>query len=191
MNCLWKCLATFSVHVCQSIASWKCTWRGYNFVQASKIYLWCKCPWELAVKVMKKVTWKVKNSIENNSLQHPSLNSICYSRFIISLLNFKKRFLVMYMQKPFHFKKWSLVQYIIDVIKKMFVRITNSKNWEEACVQFPEFVKPSWLEQFLSLNFKNGVPEIFRNFCDAALENRNAVAGSVTGKNTLLVCCAF
>ena len=69
--------------------------------------------------------------------------------------------------------------------------VTNSKNWEEACLKFPDFVTSNKLEQFTSLNFRNNIPEIFRNYCEAALSRKHAVAG-VCGSGespALLVCC--
>ena len=80
----------------------------------------------------------------------------------------------------------------MDVIKRTFVRITCSKSWDEACVRFPDFVTHDQLEKFLSLNFKLGVPEVFRNYCDAALTITNGGPGVVRGRSkTLLVCRSF
>ena len=62
-------------------------------------------------------------------------------------------------------------------IRKMFVRITNSKNWEEACVRFPEFTCQEKLQKFLSLDYRHGPPEVFRNYCDAALGIKCIFAG--------------
>ena len=61
---------------------------------------------------------------------------------------------------------------------KVFVCVTSSKNWEEACLRFPDFV-----------NFKNGVPEVFCNYCDAAIASKSVVAGIVVGGSTTFFLC--
>lgn len=79
----------------------------------------------------------------------------------------------------------------VEIVKKRFLCITNSKNWEEASARFPDFVTPHKLEQFLPLNFKKGIPEVFRNYCDAALSNNTPVASAGSEDRALLVCGEF
>ena len=80
----------------------------------------------------------------------------------------------------------------MELIKKKFVRITNSKSWEEACARFPGFVTPQKLKQFLSLNFRKEIPEVFKNYCDAALSYKTPVASAGSeDTRALLVCKEF
>ena len=48
----------------------------------------------------------------------------------------------------------------MELIRKAFVLITSSKNWEEACIHFPDFTSQERLKTFLSLSFKHGPPEV-------------------------------
>ena len=53
--------------------------------------------------------------------------------------------------------KSSAVQFrSMELIRKAFVLITSSKNWEEACIHFPDFTS----HERLSLSFKHGPPEL-------------------------------
>lgn len=57
--------------------------------------------------------------------------------------------------------------------KKAFVRCTNTHNWDEAKRCFPSFANESRLTQFLHLSFTKGAPEVFCDYCQAALNSTN------------------
>ena len=150
--------------------------------------------WQIAIKVM--------NAYEKGDLKDQKLNK----KQLLSTPEFKQHLLQPIHNLPNSFQ----VQVLEDVLVKdislqemkvssvtfrsmesiVFMRVICPKNWEEACVHFPDFVKETRLKQFLSLNFKNGVPEVFRNYCDAAIASKNVAAGIVVGGSTTLFVCA-
>lgn len=56
----------------------------------------------------------------------------------------------------------------LQIIQKMFMDLTGSKSWEEACTRFPEETKRSCLEKFLSYQLRS-IPEELRCFCKSLL----------------------
>ena len=59
----------------------------------------------------------------------------------------------------------------LQMVKKTFVRCTNSKNWETAEITYPKFTKKT--HQFKALNFSKPteIPEAFLTFCQAAVNS--------------------
>ena len=148
---------------------------------------------------------KVMNSYEKGELKGQKLNT----KQLLSKPEFKQHFLQPLHHLPLDYqlemldavssKAISLQEMKVcagkfrslEVVKRAFVRITNSKNWEEACARFPQFVTTQKLEQFLSLDFKKSVPEVFRIFCNAALSHKNPVAGIGAGNSQAFICHEF
>lgn len=56
-------------------------------------------------------------------------------------------------------------------IKSTFMRLTNCHSWDEAKEKFPAFTSTKRLSQYTSLDYKHAVPEVFRTFCQAALDS--------------------
>ncbi|XP_019860419.1 PREDICTED: uncharacterized protein LOC109588741 [Amphimedon queenslandica] len=58
-----------------------------------------------------------------------------------------------------------------EMMKKAFVRCTNSRNWDEATSLYPNFIDR--LGQFSRLTFsKPQLPDTFLTFCQAAIDSR-------------------
>ncbi len=64
----------------------------------------------------------------------------------------------------------------LSILKTSFVRCTNVRNWEDAVSRFSLFAVESRLSQFQHLSFNKGIPQVFRDYCQAALSSRNAQA---------------
>ena len=83
----------------------------------------------------------------------------------------------------------------LELIRKCFIRITSVNSWEEACIRFPNFTVEERIKQFQSLDFKHEPPEVFRNYCDAALASKSAQPGvciqADSGSCICLVCSTF
>ena len=59
--------------------------------------------------------------------------------------------------------------FMIIAVRKAFVRCTCSQNWEDAVSRFPMFTSEDRLSKFTALNFKQGIPDQFRAYCQSAL----------------------
>lgn len=57
---------------------------------------------------------------------------------------------------------------IVDLRQK-FVHLTNCKDWKDAETKFPIHANPEKLEQFLALNIKKSTPQVFSQYCAAAV----------------------
>jgi len=62
-------------------------------------------------------------------------------------------------------KKEASVLKKMAVLKKAFVKLTNSKNWEDASSQFPLFACESQLKKFTAIDFSKELPQSFVSFC--------------------------
>lgn len=54
------------------------------------------------------------------------------------------------------------------------MRLTGCKSWVDAEQTFPTFVTEGCLQQYCSLDFKKSIPEVFRTFCQAALDSHQS-----------------
>ena len=61
----------------------------------------------------------------------------------------------------------------LTILKKSFVRCTNTRNWEHAVSRFRMHADEARLSQFQHLNFNKGIPQVFRDYCQAALSSRS------------------
>ena len=59
----------------------------------------------------------------------------------------------------------------LEAIEKAFVRCTGMRNWQEVVEHFPSHSDESRLRQFQELNFRHQVPEVFKHYCQAALDS--------------------
>lgn len=62
----------------------------------------------------------------------------------------------------------------LAVLKKTFVKLTNSKNWEEASSQFPLFACESQLKKFIAIDVSKEIPQPFVCFCKRAKSSTQA-----------------
>lgn len=62
---------------------------------------------------------------------------------------------------------------LLKLAKTLFVRCTRKGTWEEAVEAFPQFATDEALKPYLKLNLKakEGVPQAFRLYCQAALDS--------------------
>lgn len=56
----------------------------------------------------------------------------------------------------------------MNTLKKCFVKLTNSRNWEDALNRFPRFACETQLKKFVSLDFSREFPRPFEDFCKRA-----------------------
>ena len=54
-------------------------------------------------------------------------------------------------------------------LREKFVHLTNSKSWQDAKTKFPFHTESEKLEQFLSVKLKPSTPQVFSQFCAAAV----------------------
>ena len=59
----------------------------------------------------------------------------------------------------------------LGVVKNAFLRLTSSESWAEAEDKFPAFTTTERLSNYSALDFKKGVPDIFRIYCQAAIDS--------------------
>ena len=62
----------------------------------------------------------------------------------------------------------------LETLKKTFVKLTNSKSWEDAEAQFQPFASVGELKKFSSLDFTKEVPPSFVNFCRRAKASKES-----------------
>ena len=73
-----------------------------------------------------------------------------------------------------------------QLIKKAFIKLTNKRTWEEVTESFPLYAVDDKLDKFFGLDFKNTIPDAFRNFCQSALNSSLASAAKENCKTTAL-----
>ena len=59
-----------------------------------------------------------------------------------------------------------------NTLKTIFVKVTNSKSWEDAQKEFTKFANEDRLHQFTSLTWTNDVPQIFTTYCQGAVDSK-------------------
>ena len=66
----------------------------------------------------------------------------------------------------------------LELMKKAFVKCTNSRSWEYAESTYPSFV--SNLDKFVTLKFSkhDEIPEVFKTFCQAAINSKKCANSS-------------
>ena len=149
------------------------TQRDNIFTQAA----FEKNVWEVTVSVM--------NKFELGQLKGQKLNR----KHLISTPEFKQHLL-----QPLHHLEpqfqQSVLQNVVDqeislsemkksaadfrsmgIVKSTFLRLTSMHTWAEAAEKFPLFTSTKRLSQYTSLDFKHTVPEVFRTYCQAALDS--------------------
>ena len=56
----------------------------------------------------------------------------------------------------------------LAALKKNFVKLTNSNNWEDAVARYPQFACESEMKKFIALDLSKGIPKSFLDFCKRA-----------------------
>ena len=156
------------------------TQRDNIFAQAS----FQKGVWDVAVKAMTK--------FELGQLKNQKLNR----KHLVSTPEFKQHLL-----QPLHHLdpefQQSILQKLVDqeislpemkkdavefrslgIVKSAFLRLTNCPTWSEATQKFPAFTSDERLLQYATLDFKQTVPDIFRTFCQMALDSTTSSSSS-------------
>ena len=152
------------------------TQRDNIFTQAA----FHKDVWELAVGVM--------NKYELGQLKMQKLNR----KHLLAAPEFKQHHFQPLHHLDYEFQK-STLQNVLDekltldemkqsaaqfrslsMVKSVFMRLTGCKSWVDAEQTFPTFVTEGRLQQYCSLDFKKSIPEVFRTFCQAALDSHQS-----------------
>ena len=59
------------------------------------------------------------------------------------------------------------------------MRCTNSQSWDDATAKYSAFTNTDRLAQFTKLDFRHHFPDIFKTYCQSALNLQNFANGSV------------
>lgn len=62
-----------------------------------------------------------------------------------------------------HFRK-------MKTVKATFLWLTSCSSWADAEAKFPLHTTDSRFGQYISLDFKSGIPDVFQTYCQAALD---------------------
>ena len=62
----------------------------------------------------------------------------------------------------------------LEILKKAFVKFTNSKSWEDAQTHFQPFASDCELKKFTTLDVSKDIPQSFVNFCRKAKVSRES-----------------
>ena len=82
----------------------------------------------------------------------------------------------------------------LDVLRKAFVKLTNSKDWKDAQTRFHPFASDCELKKFTKLDVSKEIPPSFVNFCRKAKgskENGQTSFEDHVFKYGQLVACAL
>ena len=60
----------------------------------------------------------------------------------------------------------------MEILKGLFVKLTCTINWEDAKSKYPVFAVEDRLTTFYQLNFKGGIPTVFKDYCSSALTSK-------------------
>ena len=75
----------------------------------------------------------------------------------------------------------------LEAVKRAFIRCTNCRSWEDAKEKFPIYTKEDRITQFMRLDFRHNIPDVFQTFCQSALCSSNPTGGSVHTVNSVRV----
>eukprot|EP00731_Ephydatia_muelleri_P017004 Em0010g102a len=154
--------------------------RDYGMSRTSKENLFCQAAfprsvWELAVKVM--------NMFENGEIKNQKLSkkNLCSTprmkqNHFVPLHHLDTSFQESALEKVLC-KELSLNELKIHCqtyralveVRKNFMKCTNSDTWEEVERRFGTYAEEKRLMQFVTLPFTNGIPQVFKDYCQAAL----------------------
>ena len=54
-------------------------------------------------------------------------------------------------------------------VRRNFMKCTNCDNWHEVEKRFGNYAEEKRLMQFVTLHFTNGIPQVFKDYCQSAL----------------------
>ena len=57
----------------------------------------------------------------------------------------------------------------LEAVRRAFIRCTNTQSWDDAVNKFPAFTSEDRLVQFMQLDFRHSIPEVFQTFCQHAI----------------------
>lgn len=63
-------------------------------------------------------------------------------------------------------------------LKKGFVKLTNSKDWEDSISRYPRFACESQLKKFIGLDISKSFPQPFLDFCKWAKSSEDAMSSN-------------
>ncbi|KAL5488974.1 hypothetical protein EMCRGX_G018008 [Ephydatia muelleri] len=79
----------------------------------------------------------------------------------------------LFCQAAFPRSVWELAVKVMNIalveVRKNFMKCTNSDTWEEVERRFGTYAEEKRLMQFVTLPFTNGIPKVFKDYCQAAL----------------------
>lgn len=145
--------------------------------------------WEVAVTLM--------TMYENGKLKNQKLNRkhlLCTPEFKQHLFqplhNLDPEFQLSVMQRAVNeeitldeMKKAAVHFRKIKTIKATFLRLTSCSSWADAEAKFPLHTTDSRLGQYISLDFKSGIPDVFQTYCQEALDTQD---GSSTSQHSCI-----
>lgn len=68
----------------------------------------------------------------------------------------------------------------LENIKQAFVSCTKSGNWDEARITYPLYTQVERLQKFVTLDFRQTIPDTFRHYCHSAVASNCISAGGNT-----------
>ena len=71
----------------------------------------------------------------------------------------------------------------LEAIKRAFLRCTNCASWKDACLNFPAFTEETRFNQFTGLDLRHQIPEVFKTYCQSALNSQAPSLGMVKTVN--------
>ena len=76
----------------------------------------------------------------------------------------------------------------LETIKRAFVSCTKSGNWDDACTTYPLYTQEERLRKFITLDFRQTIPDTFRHYCQSAVTTSSAGEYTTVQTNGTLVC---
>ena len=73
----------------------------------------------------------------------------------------------------------------MQVVKGTFTKMTGCTNWNEAAMKFPNHAVEEQLKAFTGLSFKGGLPDVFKEYCRAAMTSQEDVESGSPGQSTV------
>ena len=75
----------------------------------------------------------------------------------------------------------------LEAIRQSFLRCTNLQSWDDAIEKYQAFTNEDCLMQFVKLDFRHGIPDTFKAYCQSALNSEMPTFGKVKVVNGVRV----
>ena len=125
--------------------------------------------WELAVKVMNMFENGEKKLSKKNLCSTPRMEQ---NHFVPLDTSFQESALEKVLCKELSLNELKIhcqtYRALVEV-RKNFMKCTNSDTWEEVERRFGTYAEEKRLMQFVTLPFTNDIPQVFKDYCQAAL----------------------